>query len=278
MQFSIITPSFRPGPWLPLCVASVADQQGVEVEHVVQDAGSDDGTLDWLRADRRVQAFVEKDEGMYDAINRGLRRARGELLGYLNCDEQYLPGALGEVARFFAANPKVEVLFGDAVLVDAAGQPLSYRRMVLPKRGHVRWVHLNTLTCSTFFRRSLLDRGFFFDPQWKAIGDGMWVDALLAAGVPMAVLPVPLAAFAFTGQNLGATDRARDEAARSQGQSWRRSLAPFYSLAHRLEKWRAGAYRRHALEMSLYTQESPAARVLQKHPGLGFGWPSIGSD
>jgi len=78
MDFSIITPSFRNGPWLKLCIASVADQQGVSHEHIVQDAGSDDGTLEWLTDDSRVRAFVEKDSGMYDAINRGLRRAQGD--------------------------------------------------------------------------------------------------------------------------------------------------------------------------------------------------------
>jgi hypothetical protein len=71
VKFSIITPSFRNSQWLKLCVASVADQQSVAAEHIVQDAGSDDGTLDWLTRDRRVQAYVEKDKGMYDAVNRG---------------------------------------------------------------------------------------------------------------------------------------------------------------------------------------------------------------
>ena len=74
VRVSIITPSFRNSDWFKLCVASVADQ-GVDAEHIVQDAGSDDGTLDWLLRDQRVQTFVEKDAGMYDAINRGLRRA-----------------------------------------------------------------------------------------------------------------------------------------------------------------------------------------------------------
>src|SRR5437773_84848 len=107
MKCSIVTPSFRNSAWLRLCVASVADQQGVEVEHIVQDAGSDDGTLDWLPTDPRVRAFVEKDSGMYDAINRGLRRASGDILGYLNCDEQYLPGALRAVKDFFEKNPGI---------------------------------------------------------------------------------------------------------------------------------------------------------------------------
>src|SRR5947207_3288616 len=104
VRFSIITPSFNPAPWLPLCIASVADQ-AVDVEHIVQDAGSTDGTLEWLRNDGRVKAFVERDGGMYDALNRGLRRAQGDILAYLNCDEQYLPGCLQRVDAFFRDHP-----------------------------------------------------------------------------------------------------------------------------------------------------------------------------
>ena len=76
MKFSIVTPSFRNSEWLRLCIASVADQAGLAHEHLVQDAGSDDGTLDWLPQEPRVTAYVEKDQGMYDAVNRGYRRAR----------------------------------------------------------------------------------------------------------------------------------------------------------------------------------------------------------
>jgi glycosyltransferase involved in cell wall biosynthesis len=63
VRFSIVTPSYRRSAWLKLCIASVADQR-VEVEHIVQDAGSDDGTLDWLPRDLRVKVFVEEDQGM----------------------------------------------------------------------------------------------------------------------------------------------------------------------------------------------------------------------
>lgn len=66
MKFSIVTPSFRSSPWLKLCIASVADQEGVDLEHIVQDSCSDDGTQVWLPLDQRVKAFIEKDSGMYD--------------------------------------------------------------------------------------------------------------------------------------------------------------------------------------------------------------------
>ena len=123
MRFSIITPSFRNSNWLKLCIASVNDQ-GVELEHIVQDAGSDDGTLNWLLNDARVRAFVEKDHGMYDAVNRGMRRATGDILAYLNCDEQYLPGALPGVQAYFEHHPQIDVAFADAIVVDAQGEYL----------------------------------------------------------------------------------------------------------------------------------------------------------
>src|SRR5437899_1534658 len=120
-RFSIITPSYRSSQWLPLCIASVADQEGVELEHIVQDSCSDDGTDVLLRSDSRVKAFIEKDEGMYDAVNRGFRRATGEILAYLNCDEQYLPGTLKAVHDCFAEHPRVDAVLSDTVVTDPEG-------------------------------------------------------------------------------------------------------------------------------------------------------------
>ena len=101
MHFSIVTPSFRNSNWLKLCIPSIADQ-GVSLEHIVQDSCSDDGTQEWLPHDSRVSAFIEKDGGMYDGVNRGLRRARGDVLAYLNCDEQYFNQHLVSMMNNFA--------------------------------------------------------------------------------------------------------------------------------------------------------------------------------
>ena len=70
MKFSIITPSFRNSSWLKLCIASVADQSGVELEHIVQDSCSDDGTQDWLSRDPRVKAFIEKARDEKERLDR----------------------------------------------------------------------------------------------------------------------------------------------------------------------------------------------------------------
>src|SRR5208282_1947858 len=137
MKFSIVTPSFRNSNWLKLCIASVADQQGVEVEHIVQDSCSDDGTQDWLPQDRRVRAFIEKDRGMYDAINRGWKRAQGDIVAYLNCDEQYLPGALKTVRDYFQAHPDVDVVFGDNIVVDDQGRYICHRPAMIPLKSQM---------------------------------------------------------------------------------------------------------------------------------------------
>ena len=90
LKFTIVTPSFRQLNWLKLCAASVDDQQGVEVEHLIQDAQSGPELAQWVRDHSRARLFVESDTGMYDAINRGFRKATGDIVAWLNCDEQYL--------------------------------------------------------------------------------------------------------------------------------------------------------------------------------------------
>src|SRR5208337_3753681 len=211
VRISIVTPSYRRSAWLKLCIASVADQLG-KVEHIVQDAGSDDGTLDWLPRDPRVQAFVEKDQGMYDGINRGLRRAGGDILAYLNCDEQYLPGALAAVAGFFERHPQVEVLFGDVVMVDAEGRYLYHRKMQTPLKYHTWTCHLSTLSCAMFFRRRVVSEyGLLFDARLRDVGDGEWMVRLLRRGVRMAALRQFTSVFTRTGANMSIGPNARRE-------------------------------------------------------------------
>jgi glycosyltransferase involved in cell wall biosynthesis len=273
-MISIVTPSFRQLDWLRLAMASVADQEGVEVEHIIQDGGSEPKALASIVTSPIARLFSEPDAGMYDAINRGLRRARGDICGYLNCDEQYLPGALAQVAKFFSAHPEVDVLFGDVILVDRQGQPLSYRRIVLPAQSHLRLAHLNTASCATFFRRNLLDRGFYFDSQWKAIGDLVWVESMLRAGVRMRTLHRPLAVFTFTGANLGTTSLSIAEAARWRGApTLGRARTAASVVLHRIRKALGGAYRYRRVDIALYTYQSSQERQRRIAENVGFGWP-----
>ncbi len=273
MLLSIITPSFRNAEWLKLCIASVADQEGVEVEHIVQDAGSDDGTLDWLPQDPRVTAYVEKDGGMYDAINRGLHRAKGGILAYLNCDEQYLPGVLARVHEFFQDHPDIDAVFADTIVVDPEGGFIAFRKAVRPLKHHIWVSHLPTFSCSTFFRRDLLDKhGLYFDTRWRDVGDADWVLRLLDLKVKTAVLRCFTSTFTRTGENMNFKPNALWEKKQmhDSAPAWAQRSSPLIVAHHRLRKLLQGAYWQGPFSYALYTRAHPGHRTVfnVEHPGF----------
>lgn len=263
-SFSIITPSYRNSEWLKLCIASVHDQAMV-LEHIVQDAGSDDGTLDWLPSDSRVRTFVEKDAGMYDGVNRGLRRATGDYLAYLNCDEQYLPGALEKVHDFFEANPEVDVVFGDVVIVESSGEFRCFRKVNLPWYYYTKVCsNLCTFTAGTFMRRSVLDQHqLYFDPTYRALGDADWMLRALRVPLRMAVLGAYTSTFTETGQNLGQLPVSAKEtqALIASAPLWARRAAPVFKMGHRLRRIIQGSYSQKPFEYSIHTQQTGDQRI-----------------
>jgi glycosyltransferase involved in cell wall biosynthesis len=264
VNFSIVTPSFRNSAWLRLCIASVADQQGATFEHIVQDSCSDDGTQDWLPQERRVRAFIEKDKGMYDAVNRGYRRAQGEILAYLNCDEQYLPGALASVYEYFAAHPLIDVVLTDTVVADHEGEFVCQRRSMVPLKHHI-WYRFNALTCSIFIRRRVLeDFGLYFDTRWRDLGDMFWLLELVNRGIRMGVLRRFTSIFTETGDNMNLKPNAlreRDEKDRMVP-PWVNRLEPAIIYYHRFRMVMGGDYFQKPFDYSLYTMASPEKRVV----------------
>jgi glycosyltransferase involved in cell wall biosynthesis len=279
MDFSIVTPTFKQPDWLRLCAASVLDQEGVTVEHIIQDGGDGKG-LGWLKNEPAVRVCVEKDRGMYDALKKGISKSSGSIVAHLNSDEQYLPGSLKRVKQFFATHPDVEVLFGDAILIDADGQPVSYRRIILPRRSHTIMCHLGTLTCSTFFRRSLVEKGLIYRPYWRQNGDEALVLRWLNAGVKMAAVPHPLAVFTFTGVNMSTGSEPGEENQRFLARLRARralgplDIAPLQAAHHRLRKFLIGAYRVRQVQIEIFTRMSPEKRRKIRADRVGFKWPS----
>jgi glycosyltransferase involved in cell wall biosynthesis len=273
VKFSIVTPSHRPGEWLPLCLASVADQ-GLDVEHLVQDAGSDDGTPERLKNDPRVRLFVEQDAGMYDAINRGFRRASGDVLAWLNCDEQYLPGALRRAGDFLAAHPEVDVLFGDVVVVNEDGDYLCHRKMLPPLRCHTWTCHLATLSCGMFVRRRVVaEHGLWLDARFRYAGDAEWMLRVLERGLRTAVLGEFTSVFTVRAGNLSRDDAAAGELLRLRpAPFWLRALKPAWILHHRLRRWRGGAYSQAPFSFELFTRASPDRRVERIVTQPTFRW------
>jgi len=140
MRISIVTPSLNQCGFIPEMLASLESQDYPDWEHVVFDAGSTDGSVEVWReweeggkfrngkmgklgnGERRVRVFVEPDRGQSDAINKGMRVATGEIVGWLNADDVFLPGALAKVAEAFEKNPDAVVVYGVGAKTDLEGR------------------------------------------------------------------------------------------------------------------------------------------------------------
>lgn len=276
MRFSVITPSLNQSDYLKRCIASVADQR-LEVQHIVQDAGSTDGTLDWLTTDPRVELHSERDDGMYDAINRGFKRATGDLLAWLNCDEQYLPGTLSLVSDFFQRHPAVDMVFGDAVMVNEACRYVCHRKVERPRLYHSWTCHLSTLSCGMFFRnRVLADGNGLLDTSYRCGGDGEWMVRLLRNGLRTRALRQFTSAFTLDPHRLSRSASALAEwkRLRDTAPAWARLLSPVWVTQHRLRRFLNGSYRQPPFTFSIYTPDNPDHRVEQRVDNPTFRLPA----
>ena len=119
---SIVTPSFNQSKFISETIQTVLQQDYLNVEHIVIDGGSTDGTLEILKAfsenDKRFRFISEPDRGQSHAINKGLEMANGEIIGWLNSDDTYLPGAVGKAVEAFKNNPNWGIVYGNAYITD----------------------------------------------------------------------------------------------------------------------------------------------------------------
>ena len=212
----------------------------------------------------RLSIYSGPDGGMYDAINRGLRRSDGDFCTWLNSDEQYLPGTLDKVAGWFREHPEKDILFGDAVVTDAAGNYRCSRSALLPQRWHTMVSgNLSFLSAATFFRRKIVLQGLLLPEGWRVVGDAVWAAELIRAKAAMGVWNTYLSAFADTGDNLTLNAQARKERDlfASHAPAPARWLSKGVILHYRLRKWIAGAYDLKPFEYQIHTLTNPGKRA-----------------
>jgi glycosyltransferase involved in cell wall biosynthesis len=157
---SIVTPSYNQARFLDETLRSVASQGYPRMEHIVIDGGSADGSVDIIRAHApHLQYWVSaRDRGQSHAINKGLARATGEVLTWLNSDDTLLPGALAAVGAVFAERPEVDLVYGDFLYTDADGRPMRRRHVFSTMTYETLLYHDYLGQPAVFFRRSLFDR------------------------------------------------------------------------------------------------------------------------
>jgi glycosyltransferase involved in cell wall biosynthesis len=206
-SIAIVTPSYNTARYIGDAVRSVLTQDYAHVDYVVMDGGSSDGTVDVLRSFGPRLAWVsQKDAGQSDAINRGFARTRGDVLGWLNSDDTYAPGAFGAVAEVFAARPDVDLVYGDATYTDYLGRHIARCVHVEPFSRKRLFQYTDFMVQpATFFRRRIYEKvgGVDASIHW-AMDYDLWL-RMVAAGAKVFYLRRVLANFRWLADNKTAT-------------------------------------------------------------------------
>lgn len=178
MKVSIVTPSYNQACYLEETIRSVLDQDYPDLEYMIVDGGSTDGSLEIIRKyeDRLAWWVSERDRGQTDAINKGFARASGDVFAWLNSDDTYEPGAVSKAVAYLRAHREAGLVYGDANLIDENGKILgkfparqtSYQKLL---RGYV---HIPQQ--AAFFRGSLWKKVGPLDPDFTfAMDYDLWV-------------------------------------------------------------------------------------------------------
>lgn len=200
-RISIVTPSFEQGDFIEETILSVLSQEYPDLEYLVMDGGSSDATLNVLKKySGKITWCSEPDQGQAHAINKGLRRATGSIIGYLNADDLLLPGALRKMAEAFMGNSQNWWVTGKCRIVDEENREIR-KPITVYKNALLRWNSFPFLLMTnyisqpaTFWRREALDAIGYLDERLRYVMDYEYWLRLYSKGPPI-FIPEYLAAF-----------------------------------------------------------------------------------
>lgn len=162
LKFSVVTVSFNQAQFIRQNIESVLEQEYPNYEHIIIDGGSTDGTVEILKEYPHLKWVSEPDKGQSDGLNKGFKKASGDIIAWINSDDMLAKGALNKVNNFFEDNPDKSVVTGNQIIIDEDGKTIQ----TIPAKSFSYEYLLNgtktsVMQNSTFFRRSvLLDVGY----------------------------------------------------------------------------------------------------------------------
>jgi glycosyltransferase involved in cell wall biosynthesis len=217
---SIVTPSLNQASFIGEALQSVERQSYANWEHLVMDGMSTDGTVDLLRdmtskkEQQKLFWVSERDSGQSDALNKGFRRVRGDIIGWLNSDDRYRVGCFEHIVKAFEENPSVDIVYGDYLMVDESGNPFQIRREIEFSKFILLYHRVLYIpTTATFFRRRIFDENNWLEADLQYAMDLEFFIRLSARGYRFKHIPQLLADFRFqaNSKTCSAPDRQRVE-------------------------------------------------------------------
>jgi len=182
-KISIVTPSLDQGKYIEDCIQSVLNQNYENFEHIIIDGGSTDGTIEILKKYPHLKWISETDEGQSDALNKGFRMASGEIIGWCNSDDIYLPNTFGKVIPILE-DSKIDGVYSNLYFGD---EKLNITRELKTHRP-VKWLslfHCYIPSATFFFKRKIIDNGIFIDKSKYITMDKEFFAHILYSGFKM---------------------------------------------------------------------------------------------
>ena len=235
MKLSIVTICFNQAAYLEQAIRSVVEQDYADIEYIVVDAGSTDGSRDIIERyrDRIATVVFEPDRGPADGLNKGFASAGGDILGYINADDAYLPGALSAVIEQFRVNPDADVICGHGTIVDGDGKPKRrFRSDPFDARRYVLG-GVTVMQQSTFFRRAAYQAAGGFNIDNKTSWDGELLLDMSLAGSRFAVAEGYWSIFRMHPGSISGSQRMADESRRN----WDRYFERYFGRAPEYGDW-----------------------------------------
>ena len=196
-RFSVVTISYNQASFLRAAMESVLAQQGVDLQYIVCDPGSDDGSRAIIESfdDPRITRVFEPDDGPADGLNKGFAHATGDIFYYLNSDDLALPGSFARIAEFFTRYPEVDVVCGHAEVIDEKGKVIRrvwsepFHRYAVATGAHVQ------IQPATFIRAKAFRRAGGFDVNDRGNWDGSLLTSLFLSGALIETVDAFLGAY-----------------------------------------------------------------------------------
>lgn len=242
MKISIVTVSFNQCSYLKEAMDSVLDQGYPDLEYVVVDPGSTDGSRELIQSysGRISRAILEPDNGAADGLNKGFAVATGDVYGFLNSDDLLMPGSLQMVANFFREHPECDMVMGNGYKIDGKGNRLrhikardfSVRRHLY---GGTRW-----LQQSTFFRREAYLRSPGFNTENTTSWDGELFVTMVNQGAKVGYIDCDLSAFRIHDTSISGTGRMWESYQRDNARVFRSIQGRDWGLVDDVRKFLYG--------------------------------------
>lgn len=191
---SIVTPSFNSGRYIEEAIDSVLAQDYPYIEHIIIDGASTDGTLDILtKYEDKISWISEPDSGQAEALNKGFRLSKGQILGWLNADDLYKPYTVKVAAGFLITHADVAMVHGAGQYIDQAGNVIMTRKG--GDFGLDKMIGINTImSISAFFRRGVLDQVGYLDETLSYVMDWEYWIRIAMADLKIQYIPTPILA------------------------------------------------------------------------------------